>query len=63
MWPDIIVIYDLENTLGHVVYRAAMAFRMTPDLELHRKTVVTFDQSLRLLPPFKMVKNIKRGYK
>ena len=36
--------YDSENTLGHVVYRAAMAFRNTLDLELHRNTVATIQR-------------------
>jgi hypothetical protein len=33
--------YDSENTLGHVVYRAAMTFSKTLDLELHRMTEAT----------------------
>jgi hypothetical protein len=48
------------------VYRAAMAFRKTLDLELHRKTVVTFGQWLRsnaTATTVQLVKNIKRGYK
>lgn len=41
---DIIQSYDLENSIGFVLYRTAMAFRKALDLELRRKTGVTFGQ-------------------
>ena len=43
-WLDIIRRYDLENSIGFVLYRTAMAFRKALDLELRRKTGVTFGQ-------------------
>jgi MarR family transcriptional regulator, transcriptional regulator for hemolysin len=36
--------YDLENSIGFMLYRTAMAFRKALDLELRRKTGVTFGQ-------------------
>jgi MarR family transcriptional regulator for hemolysin len=42
-WLDIIRRYDLES-IGFVLYRTAMAFRKALDLELRRKTGVTFGQ-------------------
>jgi MarR family transcriptional regulator, transcriptional regulator for hemolysin len=43
-WLDIIRRYDLENSVGFLLYRTAMAFRKALDLELRRKTGVTFGQ-------------------
>ena len=43
-WLDIIRRYDLENSIGFVLYRTAMAFRKALDSELRRKTGVTFGQ-------------------
>jgi MarR family transcriptional regulator for hemolysin len=43
-WLDIIRKYDIENSIGFVLYRTAMAFRKALDLELRRKTGVTFGQ-------------------
>ena len=36
--------YDMENSIGFMLYRTAMAFRKALDLELRRKTGVTFGQ-------------------
>jgi MarR family transcriptional regulator for hemolysin len=36
--------YDLENSIGFMLYRTAMAYRKALDLELRRKTGVTFGQ-------------------
>jgi hypothetical protein len=65
-WLDIILSYDLENTIGYVLYRAATAFRKALDLELPRKAVVTFGQWLRssaTATTIQLVKNNKRGSK
>lgn len=41
---DITKSYDLENSIGFILYRTAMAFRKALDLELRQKTGVTFGQ-------------------
>jgi hypothetical protein len=60
--------YDLENSSGFVLYRAAMAFFKALDLELRTKTGVTFGQwnsvtSSATASTIQLGKNNKRGSK